>query len=192
MTAAALEESGTDQWRYFGTLFQYSRFDDSDPLAHDSRREIYHKIGTDPGIHLSELADATDASLSTIRHHLRILDEENLISSKKVRGNRCYYRGDTIEDVDIALRIALEKPATRRLLETLADRGAAQTTTLADELDRHPSTVTHHLSTLEESGLVVRTRDGSAIMTRLEPDIERTVEQRLRTGPAGVPGGDRE
>jgi DNA-binding transcriptional ArsR family regulator len=178
MLTATLEQAGTDQWRYLGSVLQYSRFDDSDPLAHESRREIYHKVETDPGVHLSELANATDASLSTVRHHLRILDEENLISSQKVHGNRCYYRGDAISEVNIELRIALEKSTTRRLLERLADRGAAQTTTLADDLDRDPSTVSHHLSTLEESGLVVRDRDGAAVMTRLAPSVERTLKQR--------------
>ncbi|ELY72662.1 ArsR family transcriptional regulator [Natrinema pallidum DSM 3751] len=169
----SLERASTDDWwRYLGSLFRYSRFDDSDPLAHESRAEIYRVVGDDPGISLSELAAATDASLSTVRHHLRILEEETLLRSEKVQGKRCYYRTDATDEVDIALRTALEKPATRRILEVLAERGPAQTTTLADELDRDPSTISHHLTSLADAGLVVRDREGPAVINRLASDVE--------------------
>ncbi|APW96310.1 transcriptional regulator [Halobiforma lacisalsi AJ5] len=43
------------------------------------------------------------------------------------------------------------------------------------ELD--PSTVSHHLSSLEEDGLVVRERDGPAIVNRVAPEVEPALER---------------
>jgi DNA-binding transcriptional ArsR family regulator len=40
---------------------------------------------------------------------------------------------------------------------------------IAEELDKSPSTVTHHLQRLEEDGVVVRERDGRSVKNSLAP-----------------------
>jgi predicted transcriptional regulator len=145
----------------------YSKYDDSDPLDHDARDRLHGTIDEAPGTHLSALCERADVSLSTARHHLRVLEGEGLVSSVKQRGKRRYYPADA-SDRELAAAMADDAAAT--VLETLVHTGPAPVSTLAEELDRDPSTVTHHLKRLDEDGLVVRERDGRAVVNRLAPD----------------------
>ncbi|WP_207587670.1 metalloregulator ArsR/SmtB family transcription factor [Halomontanus rarus] len=150
------------------SIFKYSRYDDSDPLENDRRRTIYRTVEDDPGAYLSAVSETSDVPLSTVRHHVRVLEEEGLVTSVKVHGKRRYFPAG--ED-DVELHAALAEPSKRGVLEALADHGRANNGDLATALDRDPSTVSHHLSTLEDDGLVVREKDGRAIVNELAPEV---------------------
>ncbi len=147
-------------------ILKYSRYDDSDPLENETRNAIYETLEADPGRYLSQISDEIDVPLSTVRHHVRILEEEDLLTTAKINGKRRYY----LEEIDSKLQAALEEPAKRDVLEALGTLERANNSELAAELDRDPSTVTHHLSTLEDDGLVVRERDGRSIVSELTPE----------------------
>ncbi|NUC71450.1 helix-turn-helix domain-containing protein [Haloterrigena sp. SYSU A558-1] len=168
------------------SILGYSRYDDSDPLENDRRRAIYETIAADPGCYLSQVSEESGVALSTVRHHVRILDEEGLVATAKVDGKRRYFLADeaaaapgdggpTVEDAE--LHAALAEPAKRAVLETLADLGSAPNGRLADELERDPSTVSHHLSALADDGLVVREKDGRAMINELVPTVEAALSE---------------
>lgn len=140
--------------------FGYSRYDDSDPLTHTERTALYERICRSPGVNLSSLAEAEDMPLSTVRHHLRVLTWEGLVEDRKIRGKRRYFPVG-VEDTEATA--ALEDEAMGRVLESLIHRGSSNVSSLADDLDRDPSTITHHLQCLEEAGLVKRHRDGRSV-----------------------------
>ena len=150
--------------------------DDTDLLENPHRRAIYETIRADPGRCLTVVSEESDVALSTARHHLRVLEEEGLIRSTLVRGKRRYV---PVGDHDVELQAALDDSATRAVLETLAAIGPATNGRIADELDRDPSTVSHHLSALEDDGLVVRERDGRSVVN----ELHSTVEAVLRVDP---------
>jgi predicted transcriptional regulator len=143
---------------------RYSRWDDSDPLAHDTRNALYGVIEEAPGVYLSAVCARAGVALSTGRHHLAVLEEEGVVMTAKVRGRRRYYP-DHAPDAELAA--ALEDEATAEVLHALAALGTAHGGRLADELDRDPSTVSHHLARLAADGLVERERDGKAVRNRL-------------------------
>lgn len=145
-------------------LCGYSRYNESDPLDHDTRERIYDAVTADPGIFLSELSDRLNVSLSTVRYHVRILEDESLLTSRKIGGKRRYYPM-RIEDPQLVA--ALGESATASVLETLSRLGPVSGTELAEALDRDPSTVSHHLSRLADAGLIVRERRGRAVVSRL-------------------------
>ncbi|MDF9746164.1 winged helix-turn-helix transcriptional regulator [Natrinema salsiterrestre] len=176
-----LRRAGTDLWKLL-PLFRYSQYDDSDPLEHDRRRALYETIEAEPGSYLSQLSDETGVPLSTVRHHVRILEEEGLITTSKHTGKRRYF----LEGADAELQAALAEPAKRDVLEALAALGRAHNGRLADELERDPSTVSHHLAGLEDDGLVMRERDGRSIVNELPPRVERAL------GGDSPPTGDAE
>lgn len=166
-------------WRFLG-LLGYQRYDDSDPLAHDGRARIHRCITTREGAYLSEVARATGTPLSTVRYHLRVLEHEGLVTTRKVLGKRWYVPvGADRPELDLALD---DGPAGT-VLETLADGGPGSVSDLAERLDRDPSTVTHHLSRLEEAGLVERERDGPAVVNRLAPEVDAALAEE---GPAAA------
>ncbi|WP_241430571.1 winged helix-turn-helix transcriptional regulator [Natronorubrum sulfidifaciens] len=160
-------------------IFKYSRYDDSDPLENERRRAVYETIAAEPGSYLSQVSDDSDIALSTVRHHVRVLEDEGLVTAAKVNGKRRYYLEADDEAVpaaggdsaDIALHAALVEPAKREVLETLAALESASNGRLADELERDPSTVSHHLRALADDGLVVRTRNGRSMRNALAPEV---------------------
>ena len=143
---------------------RYSRYDDSDPLEHDTRRTLHDAIETSPGINLTTLAERTDVPLSTARHHVRVLADEDLVTTAKRRGKRRFY---PVGADDVALTDALSEPPKAAVLHALAHHGEARVGLLADELDRDPSTITHHLQALADDGLVERERRGRTVVNRL-------------------------
>lgn len=163
--------------------FRYSRFDDSDPLEHEARVEMLDAVEAAPGTYLSEIAEQADLPLSTVRHHVRVLEREGLVASAKVRGRRRFYPGGT-EGLELAA--AMNDEATATVLDALARLGPSSVSGLAEAVDRDPSTVTHHLKRLEEDGIVVRERDGRAMVNRLSPEAAEVLEPELETEEEAV------
>jgi DNA-binding MarR family transcriptional regulator len=164
-TAAAMPGSSyLDRLVRMLAPFRYSRYDDSDPLEHDAREAMFEVVEDSPGTYLSEIADRADIPLSTARHHIRVLEREDLVSGAKVRGKRRFYPAHT-EGVELAA--AMNDDSTAAVIDALARLGAASVSDLADELGKDPSTVTHHVQRLEEDEVVVRERDGRAVMNKL-------------------------
>lgn len=157
--------------RLFAPL-RYSRYDDSDPLEHDDRATVFETIDDSPGVYLSELSEQTGVSLSTLRHHVRVLEQEDLIVAARVRGRRRFYPAHT-EDVELAA--AMNDEATAPIVDALGRLGAMTVSDLADEDGRDASTVTHHLQRLEDDGLVEREREGRAILNRLAAEVREAL-----------------
>lgn len=160
--------------------FGYSRHDDSDPLDDDRRARLYDLVSAQPGIHLSGLEAETNASLSSVRHHVRILEHEDLVETERIRGRRRLFPAGVD---NTALVAALNEPATRAVLRSLVAAEPATVSDLASRLDRDPSTISHHLSRLESDGLVVREREGKSVRTTLAPTARRVLDGEPETPP---------
>jgi DNA-binding transcriptional ArsR family regulator len=164
-----LSGSGGDVFLPVGSiLLRYSRYDDSDPLDNDVRQQVYKVIEQSPGTYISEVSDVCDATRSTIRYHVRILEEEDLIVGETVRGK---HRFHPVGSDDPALAAALNDDATARVLGAIARLEPVTVSTLADDLDRSPGTVSYHLDRLTNDDLLEREQVGNAVVTRLASDI---------------------
>jgi predicted transcriptional regulator len=161
----------------------YAKWAGRDPLEHDTRDELCRLVERSPGTYLSELTEDVDEPMGTVRHHLKILEREGLVDAAKLRGKRRYYPVGESPD---ALDAALDQEGPREVLVALAETGDASVSTVAETLDRDPSTVSHHLSRLEEDGLIVRERDGRSKVNRLAPETEAALAPRV--GEAVSPG----
>ena len=170
----------------FAALLRFGRHDGSDPLEHETRERIHDRITDTPGVSLSALADDLDTPLSTVRHHLRVLERERLVSSRKLRGNRRLFPIGTDNE---ELAAALEKDSSAAIIGALRKYGAATVGDIVDEVETSYSTVSYHLSRLADDGLVVQEKDGASKVTRLAPSVRSTLET-ADDGPAT--GGSRE
>jgi len=159
-------------------LIGYKRFSEDDPLEHERRERLYDAICDSPGTYLAELSDEAGVPMQTARYHLRILEFENLVSHRSIRGRRRYFPVGT----DWAeLEAALNDDTTAAVIETLADEGPASVSGLADALDRDPSTISHHLDRLESDGLIEREREGRAVLNRLSLDTQQALREDATT-----------
>ncbi len=164
----SLDTHVTDPLSRTLALFRYSRHDDSDPLDHDGRARVFKTIEETPGVYLSAVSQQTDLSLSTIRHHLRVLEREDLVMSAKVHGKRRFYPTNSEQ---LELTAVLDDEATANVIEALCRLGPTSVSNLADDLDRDPSTVTHHLQRLNDDGIVHRERDGRTVINYVSPRV---------------------
>jgi DNA-binding transcriptional ArsR family regulator len=167
--------------------FRYSRYDDSDPLELDARRDVYEAISDQPGEPITAISDRADVNLSTARHHVKVLRDEGLVATARVRNCERFYPAGTD---DLELAAAMADDCTADILDALVRLEPASVSGLADEVDRSPSTVTHHLQKLEDDDIVVRERNGRSVENKLselarvalDPETERrqhAAERRL-------------
>lgn len=170
-------------------LFRYRSRDGSDPLEHETRERIHDLVGESPGWTLTELSEALDTPLSTVRHHVRILERERVVVSRKLRGNRRLYPlGAENEELAAALR----EESSAAVLEALHEQGRATVGDVVDRVGKSYSTVSYHLSRLADEGLVVQERDGRRTVSRLDPAVESLLEEPEERHGAGAERASRE
>ncbi|WP_276260217.1 helix-turn-helix domain-containing protein [Haloglomus litoreum] len=186
-TAVASGEGPLSRLARMLSVLRYSRYDDSDPLELDARRAVYEAISDQPGEPITAVSDRADVNLSTARHHVKVLQREELVATARVRNCERFYPAGT-EDLELAAAMADE--CTADILDALVRLEPASVSGLADEVDRSPSTVTHHLQKLEDDEIVVRERAGRSVENKLseparaalDPETERrqhAAERRL-------------
>ncbi|MFC7213080.1 winged helix-turn-helix transcriptional regulator [Saliphagus sp. GCM10025334] len=151
---------------------KYEPSGDSGLLENDRRRTIYETVEAEPGLCLSAVSEESGVALSTVRYHVRVLEDENVIQSVTACGKRRYF---PFSQDDVELRSVLFEPAKRRVLEALATLGPTHNARLATALECDSSTVSHHLSMLEDAGFVVRKRDGRTVVNELAPTVESVI-----------------
>ena len=168
----------------FVAVFRYGRRDGSDPLEHETRSRIAELVTDSPGISMSELATDLDTPLSTIRHHLKVLERERVLNSQKIRGNRRLFPVGTENEELVA---ALEKESSAAIIETLQRYGTATVGDIVDEVETSYSTVSYHLSKLADEGIIVQEKDGATKVTQLAPSVQSLLGTTEETPPSKSP-----
>ncbi|SDC09653.1 metalloregulator ArsR/SmtB family transcription factor [Natrinema hispanicum] len=150
---------------------------DSDPgdepeLELQSRRTIYQHVRDSPGTHFRALLDGLEYAQGTLQYHLRWLEDQGLLEESDDGKYTRYYPAEEFDEIDQAVMNALRREYARRIIAHLVVEGALSTAALSDRLERSPSTVSWHLSKLEEADLVTKERQGRSVEYELR-DPER-------------------
>lgn len=144
-------------------LATYSKYNDISPLEHDIRADIHAIIGAAPGLYFAQLVAWADRPTSTIRYHTKILEREGEIERTSLLGHVRLFPA-AIPSAAFAYIAATRDPATARLIGAIerADEPVSSSE-LADAVDRAPSTVSYHLSRLEDVSVIERERNGESV-----------------------------
>jgi len=142
---------------------RFGRSTDADPLANPHRERLRELVDDRPGIHLGGLVDEVTLSRSSVRHHVRVLEDADELETTKLLGRRRLFP----PDVDTELLAAVADEGSRRVVRAVAAVGPASVGEVADEADRAYSTVSYHLDRLETAGVVTRESDGRSVSVRL-------------------------
>jgi len=140
-----------------------SRADTDGVLEQPTRAAVHEAVAGSPGADLGELAETVGVTKSTVRYHVGVLRDAGLVETAEVGGAlRVTPAGTSAE-----LAGTLQADPTGAVLGAVAEREPASVTVIASETDRALSTVSHHLTALEQRGLVDRERHGEAVLTTL-------------------------
>lgn len=143
-----------------------SRADTDGVLDQPTRAAVYRSIRDTPGSDLVDIADRVGVTKSTVRYHVDVLRDAGLVGAAEVAGALRFAPAD----MDAQLAGTMAADATGEILGAVATAEPASVTTVAEETDRAISTVSYHLSTLEDRGIVERERVGESVMTTLTDD----------------------
>ncbi|WP_129116795.1 winged helix-turn-helix transcriptional regulator [Halegenticoccus tardaugens] len=164
-------------------LLGYSRYDGSSPLDNPVRRQVYDTIADSPGAYVSDIAERCETPRSTVRYHIKVLERERLVFGEKIRGKQRFFPAGAEE---VELTAALDDEAAASVLDAVARTAPATVSQVAEEVDRTPGTVSHHLSRLEEAGLIEQERSGGAVLNRLATDVldeDGPIDVRIEAAP---------
>lgn len=180
LSAGGIDAPITDRFRYGTASNGIARADPEGVLEQPTRKNIYTSVRESPGIGLEELSEDVSVTRSTVRYHVRVLRRTGLVDSTTVGGTLRF----APTEADAELAGVLCAAPTRAVIDAVSEHEPASVTTLAEATDRAPSTVSHHLSSLEERGIVDRNRAGEAVVATLASETRVAIESPDRPGLA--------
>ncbi len=164
--AGAATASGGSQLRrllpFASPLF--TRFEKDTVLGHPRRESLYALILQDPGVSLQSLCDATGLSRTAVTHHLRLLEMQHLIVSKRLGRSRHYYEngGRFGRDQKEAYAV-LHNARSKDVARYVRDHPGAIQKALCEALGIQPSIAHWHLRRLQQAQLVEAIRTGRTV-----------------------------
>lgn len=158
----------------------------------DVRQRVREHVRDNPGVHFNALTRNLDVATGQAQYHLHRLDRQDAVVAERIRGRTHYFTPeyDAWERRTLAL---YRRDTDRDLVALLLDDGRLPAATLADRLGLARSTVSWHLDSLSDAGVVETSRGARG---RVEVSLARPAEtDRLRREVAGsftgrVPAGD--
>lgn len=135
----------------------YSRIARSDVLDHDARERIYSELEATPGLSIREISERLDIARSTTRHHVRILQEADMVDSCRIGRCRIHY---VTGDKENAVRGHVLANENRARIQAALQDGEHSIREIADTVDANVGSVHFHLQKLCEVGLAKRRENG--------------------------------
>jgi predicted transcriptional regulator len=134
--------------------------DEDDVLELETRKEIFEYVQANPGTHFSQLKRDLDMETGLVQHHLRTLEDYNVLTSEEHQGKRRLFIAEELAEEERAILSSLRYETTRHILLFLLEETTARNRAIAEELAVSPATVSWHVSRLVENGIVSEVKDG--------------------------------
>lgn len=151
-------------------LAGYTRYGEGSPLEHPVRSDVVDVATRLPGVQLPDVVRSVDASSGSVRYHVRVLEREGHLATATVWGATRLYPADVGEST-FELHAALRDDSRSSVLRAIDRANPATVSAIAERVDRATSTVSHHLSLLEEADLIERERSGQSMHVSLAPAV---------------------
>lgn len=151
-------------------LGAFSKSGERSEDVHPVRANIDDVVHRLPGLHFAAVVRHVDSPEGTVRYHARVLESEGHVQTERIWGTLRLFPLATDPD-DFELFAAARDDARSRVLRSIGNTEPATVSSLADSLDRAPSTVSHHLDRLEAAELIVRERSGQSVHVSLDPAV---------------------
>jgi predicted transcriptional regulator len=124
-------------------------------------------LSATPGAHFSKIRDDLQLGTGETQHHLRQLEDDGVVESRKDGDYRRYYPAGQFSEFEQIVLGHLRRDTQRGVLVALLEDPGATAGDIAARLDVSKATVSKHAARLEEAGLLSR-EDGYSV-TEPEP-----------------------
>jgi predicted transcriptional regulator len=115
-----------------------------------------------PGAHFSKLRDDLQLGTGETQHHLRRLENENAVESRKDGEYKRYFPAGRFSEFEKVALGYLRKDTPRGMVVTLLEDPGVSAVTIAEELGVSRPTVSKHAADMADAGLLSR-EDGYEI-----------------------------
>jgi predicted transcriptional regulator len=172
----------------------FTRFEKETVLGHPRREALYALILQQPGVSLQSLGEATGLSRTAVLHHLRLLEMQHLVVSKRMGRSRHYYEngGRYGRDAKEAYAI-LQNQRSKEVAEFIRTHPGTMQKQLCEALAIQPSIAHWHVRRLQAAQLVECVRQGRAVNyfpgTSLLEVAAQVPLPEMPAAPAAVPSG---
>ncbi len=120
----------------------------------ESRREIYNFILKNPGIHLREISRQNNIPKTTLRHHLKYLNKQGLITVKSENRFKRYYATNKLGTKEKEILDLLRQEVPHNILLYMTFYIICSEKELSEALGKHPATIDFHLKKLKNLGII--------------------------------------
>lgn len=142
----------------------FTRFEKDTVLGHPKRERLYASIMQEPGITLQDLCTRANLSRTAVTHHLRLLEQQHLVVSKRLGRSRHYYEngGRYGRDQKEAYAV-LQNERSRDVASFIQGNPGAIQKHICEALGIQASVAHWHVRRLQEANLVEPVRRGRTV-----------------------------
>ncbi|MFT4923382.1 MAG: putative transcriptional regulator [Haloarculaceae archaeon] len=165
----ARERSGDVDESKRATLRRFAALGAASPIVglasqsdSDAPDAIAGYVSATPGAHFSKVRDDLQLGTGETQHHLRSLENDGAIESRKDGDYRRYFPADRFSEFEQVALGYLRRETPRGMIVALLSDPSVSARAIADRLDVSRPTISTYARDLEEAGLLSRT-DGYAI-----------------------------
>ena len=133
----------------------------SNVLKNTNRDRIYGFINSNPGTYPNEIIKETGLNRGVVEHHLKTLENQNMVVSHKICGKSHYFlNGSTYGEKEKVLLAELKNERHRRIILEILNCEQITHETLAGRIGVSAPTINWHIRHLKEEGIVRADTDG--------------------------------
>ena len=135
----------------------YSRIRKEDVLDHFVRGQIYGYIRANPGVHFNLLRASLRVNNGTLAHHLRTLEVQGFVKSRRDRMLKRFYAMDVNIPNDEGIRLS---DLQAQILDMVSDRSGSTQAEIAQRLNVSQQAISYNLRMMSREGMIAVERTG--------------------------------
>lgn len=155
----------------YPNLAEASNYRNGFEVHHPNRKRLMELIKEAPGLNIQELADALDVERTTVKHHIRVLQDKSYVVTRRQGRHRLHFPS-SMNPKQRASLTTLRIPSVRAVVEALyRNPTGLSPSKLARRLDVSKRTIRRALDRLRSEDLLYVEADKDSDVAHLHPDL---------------------
>ncbi|MCK9313588.1 MAG: winged helix-turn-helix transcriptional regulator, partial [Methanocorpusculum sp.] len=156
----------------------YRVVDHSNVLWNPKRKDIYSFIKARPGAYIGEIANNMNLNRGTLRHHIEILEKENMIEAHcDHRKIRYFQNNSTYDEKEKRVISVLQNETARKIISKILTDECNTNRELAREMGFSKGTITWYMKQLKELDIIEENKEGRSAIYSINPVYLSVIEK---------------